>query len=281
MIQVTINKRRRLFPQTWEDLAQNKADLIYILNLFFCELTSVQLLSAAAIRFMNLSRLMEYRVQQAIKTHPEEIHTQTAIESIARASELITFIVNTPPAFAENQFPVLQKKYYTTQNLLRDTQLWEYQLAEDALREFYETKNPDALTTLCAIIYRPRKPFSKLRKLFGNTNPDTRVKFNDHKIEKYKQTLKNAPVGQRYACLLWFATERNKIVETYKYLFNQTQTSNIEGRGWLDVILMMTTAGNEDIVATTKLSIVLERLAYNHREALKLKEKTNSSTSSL
>ena len=105
MIEVEVNKRKRLFPQTWAELAENTDNLIYILNLFFCELTQQQLLCAAAIRFMNLSGIMETRIQNAIKTHPELPHTQVTLESIYRATELIHFIVQTPPKKVPGKTP--------------------------------------------------------------------------------------------------------------------------------------------------------------------------------
>lgn len=270
MIQITVNGRKRQLPQTWNELTTQKQHLIYILNLFFCNLTKTQILSAAALRLINLSAATDYRVQNAMRRHPGYEHTQTIFENIARVAEHITYIVSTPPEFTDLVFPVINKKYHTCTNILRDFTLWEYQLAENAYCEFMQTRTESALNTLVAIVCRPARKYYTIKKLFGNTQPDRRCKFDDTKIETNAAQVAKEAIGIRYATLLWFQSQRNQIIETYKPLFQKQQTTDTESRGWLDVMFLLSTPGNEDIIATTKLALVLERLAYNHRQAQKI-----------
>jgi len=85
----------------------------------------------------------------------------------------------------------------------------EYRIARNYYRQFIETTDETFLNYLIAVLYRPSKPFTFIRKWFESWNGETRIPFmsnsNPLSLDKRVKVLMKVPFHLRYCVFLYFS----------------------------------------------------------------------------
>jgi len=279
MQDVKVNYQLKQIPSNWEELKQNKKDFLFIVSLFFKDLTKQQLHNLAALKILDVSDISIRRINAVIENHPESRHAKYLSENLFRASELAGFITGTELSITENVFPKL-KKYYAPKNVLNSFVAWEYALAESSFFSYAETNKEIFLDRLIAIIYRAKKPFYKIRRYSKSFDGDIRMSFNDHLVGKRMKKISKIPYHHKWLIFRWFSYQREMILKAHPYTFNSKRDENKKkqtdvGSIWIDTILALSQVGEEEKTANTKLSVILRRIENDNRNYAKLKQKNN------
>ena len=85
----------------------------------------------------------------------------------------------------------------------------EYRIARNYYRQYIETTDETFLNYLIAVLYRPSKPFTFIRKWFESWNGETRIPFmsnsNPLSLDKRAKALLKVPFHIRYCVFLYFS----------------------------------------------------------------------------
>jgi hypothetical protein len=85
----------------------------------------------------------------------------------------------------------------------------EYRIARNYYRQFIATREESCLNNLIAVLYRPAKPFTGIRKRFDSWDGETRTTFTSNSnplaLEKRAKELMKVPFHLRYCVFLYFA----------------------------------------------------------------------------
>lgn len=110
--------------------------------------------------------------------------------------------------FIKNMLPKLDK-YFGPSDALTDITFCEYRMANMYYRMFITNKDEDSLNRMIAILWRPKKSFLWLRKMFNSYDGHERIaysnKSNPMMIEKRVMRIAKLPFYQRYGAFLFMA----------------------------------------------------------------------------
>ena len=118
-----------------------------------------------------------------------------------RLNIIQNYIHNPVPAFTP-----LWRTYYGPTEAFQNVKGGEYVEALRAFLQFNKTGDIDWMYELVAILYRPKKPFHFITKLFSNYDGDCRIVYNQHHLQKRIKAFKYAPFGFLYGVYLYFAS---------------------------------------------------------------------------
>jgi len=259
---ISYNGIRKEIPNCWTEIKRNRKLLLFVLSLFFNKFTKQEILHQVIFKVLNISKPKQLLIIKDIEKNPNSKHP----ENLYRLSEIIDFIVEQPLEITENLFPKI-KNLHAPKSVFGECTAWEYALAEKTYFDFAEKETHDYLNKLISILYRPKKLFKPERK-----------KFDEKKSEKYQKRIAKIPFEIKWCIFRWFTFQREQIIKAHPFTFSGGSSGNNEkpniGAIWTDTILAMSTVGDEDKTANTKLSIILRRIENENKAYQKLKNKT-------
>ena len=127
------------------------------------------------------------------------------------------------------------KGLYGPLDKLSNITIDEFGFADRCFDKYLETKQPDELDKLVAILYRKRKR-GKV------TDGDVRVAFNNHVIEDNARRIKHWKSDVKHGILLFYWGCRNLIVDVHKERFTKpgpATTASVSKANWFDIISSM------------------------------------------
>lgn len=254
MIDVKIGKRKYECPEGWDEVVENKEQLLFVLKHLIEGVEKMDLQIFSVVEFLKLSAVQVARISE---------------ENFYRMSELLNFLSEKPLTIKKNIFPKLfkVKPFYCERSVLETFTVWEYALAEQSFFDYVESKKESDLDQFMAIIYRPSQCFWWLRKRFTDSL-DRRTRFNDVRFNERIPRIARLPLALKYSVFLWFAHEKELIAKEFPLSFTK-KIDDLNGGGgnWGDVILNMSEVGEEEKAANAKLVVVLRRIENMNRQA--------------
>ncbi len=271
-----VNGIRRTVPENWNDIKQNRKLLLWTVNLFFDKHTKQQLLNLIAYKFLKIGAVKQKRVESLLKNHPDSDEALSVAGNLFRASEAFSFVTDKDLEVKENIIPELFRfrKLHAPMSVLSYCGIWEYALAEDAFFQFAEKNKPEDLDRLIAILYRRKKMFWYFRKSLKNSDGDKRVSFNENTIDQRTERISKLSSAEKWLIYRWFSHQREIIIDAHPYTFKKTKGES-SGGTWADTVLAMSSVGDEDKTAGTKLAIILRRIDNENKAADEFKRKNN------
>jgi hypothetical protein len=108
------------------------------------------------------------------------------------------------PAKSVRNFLPKYKGLYGPYDAFQNLIVLEYIHAREAFLEYSMFKEEDKLNELIAILYRPKKSFHWIRKLFSNYNGQLRIDYNENNLESRIKKVAKWPNHIKYAIYLYF-----------------------------------------------------------------------------
>jgi len=303
MIDISIEGKKYLLPESWDDVTAR--DLSIISDLYTRFYTTQDFLKFALIRLLDIRRnLVRYRDQVAIargiyRIIPFSIVVRHGIskgkvkvfpqEDLLVLSQMLTWI-NTPTSkvtLTRNLLPgiTIRRSIFSRLHLygpadqLRDVIAIEFAHADKAFLEYCATGDPDKLDDLVSVLYRPRKWYWRIERLFTDKNNSMRMRYTGIKYgrDSYSSISLSLPV--KYAVFLHFQGCRNDLLSKYPFVFTSDGGSDGHSSGWAGVFRALT---NENITDLDKvLELPIHTVLFDLNEKIRLnkqneKSKTNA-----
>ena len=169
--------------------------------------------------FMNhcVYKLMNMKVGKSKNGDEAEKHTNVALlEELLQESFFFkdeqpdgTIKLNIIQNYIHNpvaDFKPLWRKYYGPNDGFQNVKCGEYTQALKLFLEFNVTGEMELLYEFVATLYRPKKWFLFIRKMFPNYDGDCRQAYNQYHLKKRIAAFKYAPLGFIYGTYLYFAS---------------------------------------------------------------------------
>lgn len=254
MTTVSINGKKSKIPQSWDEVKKNEKLFFFALGLFFQNLNERDITFLFAVRAVGFSSVYVKRLERNLKF--EDLDSQLLALNLAYLAEQFNFIVEEKPEIEKNYVPQLLK-FFAPKSVLAETVVWEYALADNYFMNYSLTNEEQYLDKLISVLYREKLFFSRKRK-----------KFDETKIEFIEKKVKSIPIELKWLVYRWFAVEKEIIIKAHPNVFSEG-TGDGEGGNWGDTIIALSSVGDEDKTANTKLALVLRRIENENRNAKK------------
>jgi hypothetical protein len=160
-------------------------------------------------------------------------------------------------------------KYYGPKSRLANITVGEFDKLEYCYEQFNNTKNPEYLDTLAAILYRPQR--------YWNIDQDIRVKLTTHGYVRRAKRFKKLPLALKTAIYLNYEGCRHYLHKRFKDIFEGKKTAGQSDKiltPWPKII----ESGSNDIFGphestkNTFLHDFLSRLATRIKEMKELEQ---------
>lgn len=301
MIELTIENKNYFLPENWQEVTQK--DLLIISDVYSKYRIPDDFLKFVLIRMLGIKKHL-VRIQDqigfakgiyrylpfqtvlnfGIKTGKVKIFAQ---EDLFAVSQMLHWIINpnAKTSLTNNLLPkisirqnfLFKKHFYGPQDHLRDVIAFEYSHAEIAFLEYCESKDPEKLNDLVGILYRPKKWYWRIEKLFSDKYISARMRYTGHRYGSRSNKRFSASLESRYSVLLFFQGCRNEITLKYPYIFTTPEDSGSPSAGWAGIFRSLT---NENITEIDKvLELPIHTILFDINEKIRLnkesKDKSN------
>ena len=294
MIDLSIEGKRYFLPENWQEITRN--DLMIIADLYTRYLGSTDFLKFALIRMLGIRRyLVRYHDQVAfakglyrVLPIPAIIHSGInrgrvkviPQEDILVLSQMLSWI-NSADDKAKNTLTrtllpgitICRSLFsrlclYGPADHLRDVIAIEYANADSAFLAYCATGDLDRLDDMVGALYRPRKWYWRLEKLFTDKNTSSRMRYTGIRYgrESYSSLSLSLPV--KYAVFLFFQGCRNELLAKYPYVFTPDGGSDGNSTGWAGVFRALT---NENIIDIDRvMELPIHTVLFDLNEKIRL-----------
>jgi hypothetical protein len=271
MIDLSIENKRYFLPESWQEISRK--DLLIISDLYTRYIGSTDFLKYALIRMLGIRRhLVRYRDQVVFAKGLYRVFPIPAIihlgvnrgkvkvfsqEDLLVLSQLLSWIhssTNTAknsltrnllPRITVRRSPFSRLHFYGPANQLRDVIAVEYAKADAAFLAYCETGDPDQLDDLVGALYRPKKWYWKIERLFTDKHTSMRMRYTGVKYGRKEYNALSLSLEIKYAVFLFFQGCRNDLLMKYPYVFSSDGNSEGHSTGWAGVFRALT---NENII---------------------------------
>lgn len=169
------------------------------------------------------------------------------------------------------------RTYHGPPNRVDNLTFAEFIKADTFFRVYHETKNPEIMDKLIAVLYRPAKPFWRIRKQLQGWDGDPRVSFNDKTLARRASRFRKISPDIKGAILYQYWGFRQMRVESFENVFPKTDTTGVAGEkvgndyGWGGTLLELSGTKFGDVDGTGKnnwytIMVHLSMLADQARE---------------
>jgi hypothetical protein len=150
----------------------------------------------------------------------------------------------------------------------------EFILAEAAFSSWAKSGSDQQLDRLCAILYRPKKPFWQL--LSAEFDGDRRVKLNSNMLADRAKAFSKAPQGFKLAVAAYFAGSLEAMASSFPRLFQKASKDAKPSKAiWMKAAARLANGlPNYDAILKTRLSLALFQLSELAEEAERIREAT-------
>jgi len=270
-------------PSQWDELSAHQLRLIARLSMLRKKPTAYAklffLILTSALPLVKRLRLQWFYIVMA--TTDERGDLLTLLDSFIGTRKIITqklpkLWVRTVPHFGPNTG-------------LANCTFYEFIQAEQAFLTYRDpdpSKAREALNTLVAILYRPKR--SDYRK---DLHEDPRIPLTNSGIKSRLPQIANVPEDTKLAILMWFDSCREQIIHRFPLIFGKPKTNNRQpspdngqrttdnrhpptatrqrtsGNPWLDYISELSGGMmNYEDIGNTNLFIALTDISYRIRK---------------
>ncbi|MBN1546855.1 MAG: hypothetical protein JW902_09365, partial [Syntrophaceae bacterium] len=270
MITISIEDKPYSLPENWKEISCK--DLLIIADLYTRFYATGDFLKHALVGMLGIRRNLVlygdqvafaeglYRVlpfpvliRRGINKGKVKVFSQ---EDLFALSELLSWI-NSPSdshnTLTKNLLPriTVRRKLLFRQHLfgpgdhLRDVIAIEFAKADAAYLAFCSTGDPSRLDDLVGTLYRPRKWYWRLEKLFTDQHTSSRRRYTERQSTLHGYCSFSLSLAVKYAVFLFFQGCRNELLTKYPEVFSSEGGENSGSIGWAGVFRALT---NENIV---------------------------------
>ena len=292
MIDISIEGKKYLLPESWDDITAR--DLSIISDLYTRFYTTQDFLKFALIRLLGIRRyLVRYRDQLAfargiyrmvpfpfvvrhgiskgkVKVFPQEdllVLSQT-LTWINTPTSKVTLTRNLLQGITIRRKPFFRIHASGPADFLVDVTAFEYSKAETAFLEYCSSLDPAKLNELVGALYRPKKWFWRIEKLFSGKDCPPRLEYTGTTFGRKSYSSFSAGLKDRYSVLLYFQGCRNRLIDLYPFVFSTGDSSGEHSSGWAGVFRALT---NENIAGIDKiLELPIHTVLFDLNEKIRI-----------
>ncbi|MCK9399614.1 MAG: hypothetical protein M0Q51_06420 [Bacteroidales bacterium] len=276
MIDVSIEGKKYLLPENWQEISKN--DLLIISDLFTHFYIPSDFLKYALIGFLGIKKyLIQYNGQLAMakglyRLFPFPSVTRRGVsrgkvkvflqEDLLVLSQMLTWIHSSSSTssntLTRNLLPRITVRrglwpplhLYGPADFIKDVIGIEYAKADAAFLAFCSTADPLYLNDLVGILYRRKKWYWRIEKLFSDKVNSVRMNYTDLQYMQNSHNAFSLSLQIKYAVFLFFQGCRNDLLFRYPYVFSSDGAEHPDSTGWAGVFRALT---NENIVDINKV----------------------------
>jgi len=300
MIDLSIEDKRYSLPENWQEITRK--DLLIISDLYTRYIGSTDFLKYALIRMLGIRRhLVRYRDQVAfakglyrVLPIPAIIHLGInrgkvkvfSQEDLLVLSHLLSWIhssTNTAKnSLTRNLLPRITVRrslfsrlhLYGPADQLRDVIAVEYAKADKAFLAYCETGDPDQLDNLVGALYRPRKWYWRLERLFTDKDVSRRMRYTGVRYGRGLYSALSLSLQVKYAVFLFFQGCRNDLLAKYPYVFTPDGGSDGQSNSWAGVFRALT---NENIIDIDRvMELPIHTVLFDLNEKIRLNKQNQN-----
>lgn len=213
-------------PETWDQLSRKQ--LLFVSCLFLKELSEHEFKLRVFIHFTGIKALP----QKVIAEHVYYFFRKGSSRFSLTVEELHWFIQSASfllhqVTLTVNHLPVIKLfgfHYHGPAKKGYNIRMLEFMHAEAVLHAWHTTKRFDHLLKLCAILYRPAKPWSEQRT--ADFDGDKRQPFNDFMYRRRAIYFRLLPKAQVFAVYLFYMGFKNALVMAHPGVFSKAPVSS-------------------------------------------------------
>ena len=238
MIDLSIENKRYFLPESWQEISRK--DLLIISDLYTRYIGSTDFLKYALIRMLGIRRhLVRYRDQVAFAKGLYRVFPIPAIihlgvnrgkvkvflqEDLLVLSQLLSWIHSSSnntkirsreTSCQESPFAVHcfhRLHLYGPADQLRDVIGIEYAKADAAFLAFCSTADPLYLNDLFGVLYRPKKWYWRIEKLFSDKGQLCENELYRSTVQAEFHNASSLSLHVKYAVFLFFQGCRNDLI---------------------------------------------------------------------
>jgi hypothetical protein len=223
MNQIVINGKSVMSPSSWNELSRKQ--LLFVSRLFHGQLTMIDFKLRALFNFISITQKIKKYL------HPEDAYF--LCETLDFLFEVVSLTRNLLPKLKSGL-----RTYVGPSDAMKNCTFGEFTMANSLLDYFSSTKDQKYLDEMVAILYRPKKWFWFIRKLFTD-NQDARKRFANRTLKKRTEKMGNMDYNVKYCVFLFFSGILNSLPELYPYVYQMKGDSGGEENGWAYLIISL------------------------------------------
>ena len=220
MNEIKINEHKINVPSHWEELRPE--DLIYLgANFPFTDTPKFHL--ETFIYFCNLK--FRFALKNVIRNlNASQLHD---ILSMGGKGALFMYLYKNPvmQKWKIKEIKAAGTLLYAPADRLDNVRFGEFRYAEECLQNYLQSKNPEALATFVAILYREK----------GNAKGDMRLPFDKLTVDQRAAKLLRVNPFTLHAIMLQYIAIRGFVIESFPGVFEKTGGGG-SGGGWGELI---------------------------------------------
>lgn len=196
-------------PVKWMDLSSKQLEFLAKLLIKGADETEVMTRCFIEFSGLKLIKKIPVEIDHELNYIFKKKGYQRFLLDVDRATGMIQkmdYLINKAELF---RLPERIKKYVPVNYSMYGVSLEQYILLDQHYARFIETKDPDLLTRMLAIVYH---------------NPDE--KWGDKKLDEMSRRFKRVPLFRKYIIFLWFTGVKAWFVEKYWFVFNSSESSS-------------------------------------------------------
>lgn len=213
-------------PVTWMELSTKQLE--FLSKLLIKGADETEIMTRCFIEFSGLKLIKKAPVEidHELNYIFKKKGSQRFPLDVDRATWLIekmNYLVNKAELF---KLPERIKKYVPVNFSMYGVTLEQYILLDQHYARFLDTKDPDMLTRMVAIVYH---------------KPDE--KWGTKKLDQLVKRFKRVPLFRKYIVFLWFTAIKAWFIQKYWFVFNSAESSSDQPAD--EIIMGLVSALNE------------------------------------
>jgi hypothetical protein len=299
MIDLSIEDKKYLLPENWQEITRK--DLMIISDLFTHFYVPSVFFKLALISFLGIKKyLIQYNGQLAmakglyrVLPFPPVIRRGISRgkvkvflqEDLLVLSQMLTWIHSTssatPNSLTRNLLPRITVRRFLRPPLhlhgpadfIKDVIGIEYAKADAAFLAFCSTADPLYLNDLVGVLYRRKKWYWRIERLFSDKINSVRMRYTDLQSRRNSHNASSVSLKVKYAVFLFFQGCRNDLLLRYPFVYSSEGEQQPDSSGWAGVFRALT---NENIVDIDKvMELPIHTILFDLNEKIRF-NKQNS-----
>lgn len=258
MIKVEIDDKAIDWPSSWNELTREQ--LLCIADLFAAKMP------VADFRAAVVRKLLDGIKKKTLR--------QISGDDLYGLGTSLNFLLENVE-LTKNPIPRIGR-YFGPADNLKDITFDEFVKLGVLVANYRRSSEIEWIDEICAVLYRPRRMFWKLRKRWMDTT-DCRVRLRDKDISARKRRIARASSGERFAVYLLVTGVMTDLVGMFPHIFTERK-NNRPGSGWPGLIISLADGRTDndslDRVMKSNMYNVLMGLEQRAIEYQKMLDKT-------
>jgi hypothetical protein len=298
MIDLSIENKKYMLPENWQEITRK--DLLIIAELFTHCYISSDFYKHALISFLGIKKyLISYNGQLAMakglfRIFPFPPVTRRGVsrgkvkvflqEDLLVLSQMLSWIQpsssTTPNSLTRNLLPRITVRRFLRPPLhlhgpadfIKDVIGIEFAKADAAFLAFCSSADPLYLNDLVGVLYRRKKWYWRIEKLFSDKVNSVRMSYTDLQYRQNSHNASSVSLQVKYAVFLFFQGCRNDLLLRYPHVFSSDGAEHPDSTGWAGVFRALTNENIVDINRVMELPIhtilfdLNEKIRFNKQQ---------------